>query len=50
MMLTPVSMAAHDQICHVAPHFDCLDLWNAIVPLPMPSASCDTNASASVVI
>ena len=28
---------------HVAPHFSCLDVRNAMLPLMMQSASCDTN-------
>ena len=32
---------------HVAPHFDHLDLTNAVKPLMMLSASSDTSSSAS---
>ena len=32
---------------HVAPHFDHLDLRNAVVPLVTPSAAHDTDASAN---
>ena len=34
--MIPESMESHDQYSHVAPHFDCLDLRNAVVPLMMP--------------
>ena len=40
----PVPMVSHD---HVAPHFDFLNLRNAMVPLMIPPTSCGTNASAS---
>ena len=47
MTPTPVPMSSHDQRGHVANHFDCLDLMNAMVPLMMPSVSCDANASVN---
>ena len=33
----------------VAPHFICLEVTNAIVPLTMPSAPCDANASTKCI-
>ena len=42
-----VLMALHDQKSHVAPHFNYLNLRNRMVPLIMPSASCDAHASAN---
>ena len=41
--MTPVPMASHDPKSHVAPHFDCLDVSNTIVPLTMPLASQDAD-------
>ena len=32
-MLMLVPMVSNDQKCHVDPHFDCLDLTHAKVPL-----------------
>ena len=42
---TLVPMALHDQKCHIAPHFSCLDLRNAKVPLMNLLALCDAGAS-----
>ena len=39
-------MASHEQKHHVAPHFSCFNVKNAMVPLMMPLALCDSNASA----
>ena len=39
--VTHVAMTSHDQESHIAPHFHCLDLVFAVVPLMMPLASCD---------
>ena len=46
--LTVALMVLHDQKCHVAPHFNNLDVWNAVVLLTMPMVSLDAKASASV--
>ena len=49
-MLMPVSMASHDKKSHVAPHFDYLDIRDALVPLmPMlvPMASHDQEIHAA---
>ena len=45
----------HHQESHIVPHFDHLDLWNAMMPLtmlsasivliPVPLALCDADAS-----
>ena len=43
-MLMPAPMVLHDQKGQVAPHFNCLDLKKAVVPLKKPTVSCDTNA------
>ena len=43
VMLMPVSMAYPGQTSHVAPHFDYLDLRNAMVVLMMPSSSYYAN-------
>ena len=37
--------ASHEQKSYVAHHFKHLDLRNVMVPLMVPSASCDANAS-----
>ena len=37
-------MVSHDQKGHVAPHFDCLELRNSVIPFMMPLASCDTDS------
>ena len=42
IMCMPASVVPHDQKCHVASHFSCLDLRN-MVPLTTSLASCDTN-------
>ena len=47
MMPMPVPVVSHDQKGHVAPHSNHLDLWNVMMPLMMPSESCDTDACAS---
>ena len=41
-----MSVASHYQKYHVASHFSCLDLRNAVVSFFMPSASWDTDISA----
>ena len=45
MMSVLRPMALHDQRSHVALHFNCLDLWNAVVS--WMSAPCDDDASTS---
>ena len=40
-------MVWHDQKCYIALHFNCLNLRKAVVPLTMPSASCDARASVN---
>ena len=45
----PVVIVSHDQKSHVAPHFSCLNLRNAVVPFTMPSTSCDIHTSSSIV-
>ena len=47
LMLMLVSMASHDQRCHVAPHFDCLNPRNTVVTLMMLSTTHDTNDSGN---
>ena len=42
VMLSLVPLGSNDPKSHVAPHLDFLDLRNAMVPLMMLSASCDT--------
>ena len=44
-MTMPAPMVSHDQNCHVAPHFDHLDVRNAVVLLMMLSAPCYAKAS-----
>ena len=44
MLLTPMPVDLHDQTSYVAPHFNCLDLWNTVVSLTMPLA-CDAKGS-----
>ena len=44
LMLMP--MPSHDQNLHIASHFCCLNLRNAMVPLIMLLASSETDASA----
>ena len=41
-----IPLASHDQKCHVVPHFNDLDIRNAMVLLTKLSASCDASASA----
>ena len=38
--MIPVSVASHDQISHVAPHFNHLDVRNAVVPLISHDQRC----------
>ena len=45
MILTVVPVASHDQESPVAPHLNCLDLRNAIVPLTMLLALCNAGAN-----
>ena len=47
VMLTLASIMSHDQQIIVAPCFDCLDLWNAIVPLMMVLVSPDASVGTS---
>ena len=44
-MLMPI--ASHHKMSHAAHHFSCLNLGNAVVPLMILLASCDTDASAN---
>ena len=37
----PTQMTSHDQKSNVAPHFNCLGLWKAMVSLTSLLASCD---------
>ena len=48
VMLTFGPMTLHDQEGQVAPHFNCLDLWNAMVPLMMLLALCDGEANGGL--
>ena len=41
-----MQMASHNQEIHAVPHFSCHNLRNAMVPLMMLLASCDTDVSA----
>ena len=41
VMLTMVQVVSHDQRYPVAPHFNHVDLRNALIPLMMLSALCD---------
>ena len=43
----PTLMVSHDEKNHVAPHFNCLDLRNAMVPLTTLLASCDTTTGGN---
>ena len=45
--VTLVPMELHDQKCHIASNSNCLDQGNGMVPLVMPSTSCDADAGAS---
>ena len=47
IILTLRSMASHDQKSHVAPHFYDLHLRNSVVPLMMPSVSCDADTGTN---
>ena len=47
MMLMPGPFASHDQKSNVALHFDHLDLRNAIMPLILILAPCDTSANGN---
>ena len=38
-------MWLYDQIGHVAPHFNCLDLRNAVMPLAVPLTLHGTSVS-----
>ena len=40
-----LSVASHDEKSHVGPNFEYLELTNVAVPLTMPPASHDANAS-----
>ena len=42
-------LASHDPKIHGAPHFECLELTNAIRPLTMPSTSYGSNASTKCI-
>ena len=46
VMLRPVPMAPHDQKSHITPHFDHLDLINAVVSFTISLASCYANTGA----
>ena len=48
VMVMVMCIVSHDQKSHFAPHFDCLDQRNSMVPLMMPSASHDTNVMSLV--
>ena len=45
--LTPtlIPMVWLDQKSHAVPHFDCLDLRNLMMPLTVPSVSCNANTN-----
>ena len=43
----PALMVSHDPNHNVVPHFNCLDLRNAVVSLTTLLVSCDTNTSAN---
>ena len=47
MMPVLAPMVSHDPKSYVEPHFNHLDLRNAVVPLTMPSVSCDADAGAN---
>ena len=47
MTPVPEPMVLHDQKGHVAPHFSCVKLRNAVVPLMILLVSCNSNASTS---
>ena len=41
-------MALHDHKCHIAPHFDCVDIMNAVVPLTKMSTPHAAETFANV--
>ena len=45
----PMAMAivSHDQKSHIAAHFDCFDITNAVVPLTLLMVSCHVSISAN---
>ena len=45
VILTVAPMASHDQESHIAPHVNCLDLINAMVPFMMLLALCGAGAN-----
>ena len=47
MMSTVAPVVSHYQKSHALPHFECLDLRNALVPFTIPLISGDVNASSS---
>ena len=47
MMPVVAAMASLDQKSHVAFHFNCLDLTNALLPLMTPFASCYASVSVT---
>ena len=49
-MLTLVPLVVHDHKCHLASHFNHLDLTNAVMPLMMPVASHGANTIANDII
>ena len=42
-----VPMGTHDEKCHAAPDFNCLDNRNVLVPLMMLYARFDSDTSAN---
>ena len=50
MMPLLVPASSPDQTSHVAPHFDHLDLQNAVVPLMVLYTSYDANTNAVMVL
>ena len=45
----PVLVPSHNQKRHAAPHFEYLYIRSVIVPLMIPSASCDADTGANCV-
>ena len=45
VMLTLAPVASHNQESHVTPHFNCLTLRNAVVPLMILLALCDAGGN-----
>ena len=43
----PVLMASHDKKVAFPPHFNCLDIRHAMVPVMMQLVSCDANTNTS---